>query len=207
MPPDNPFLATGTQLGPYEIVAHIGAGGMGDVYQARDTRLNRFVAIKTSRARYSERFEREMRAIAALSHPNICALYDVVPDYLVMELLEGQTLQQVIQAGRLPAEEALRIAQQIAEALHAAHIKGITHRDIKPCNVFVSPRGHVKVLDFGLAKVAAQAASSEAETRMTADLSLPGTAMGTVAYMGARAGARTADRRTGRLVVAGSGAV
>jgi len=176
-------LENGTQLGPYEIVAPIDAGGMGDVYKARDTRLKRFVAIKTSREKFSERLEREMRVIASLSHPNVCALYDVGPNYLVMELLEGQTLQQTMASRRLSADEVVGIAQQMAEALHAAHAKGITHRDVKPGNVFVSPRGHVKVLDFGLAKVSAALFAGDEMQTTAADLSQPGSVMGTVTYM------------------------
>ncbi len=176
-------LENGTRLGPYEITAQIGSGGMGEVYRALDTRLNRDVAIKTSREKYSERFEREMRAIASLSHPNICVLYDVGPDYLVMELLEGQTLQQLLQSRRLTRDESIRIAEQIAEALHAAHAKGITHRDIKPGNIFVSPRGHVKVLDFGLAKVASAPRTGDETQTMDGLLSTPGQAMGTAPYM------------------------
>ncbi len=115
-------LAAGTRLGPYEILALIGAGGMGEVYKARDTRLDRTVAVKVCAEQFSERFEREARAVAALNHPNICALYDVGPNYLVMEYIEGPTL-----AGPLALAEALPIARQIAEALEAAHEKGIVH--------------------------------------------------------------------------------
>jgi serine/threonine protein kinase len=176
-------LANGTRLGPYEITEQIGSGGMGDVYKALDTRLNRFVAIKTSREKYNERFEREMRAIASLSHPNICVLHDVGPDFIVMELLEGQTLQQLLQSRRLTRDESIRIAEQMAEALHAAHAKGITHRDIKPSNVFVSPRVHVKVLDFGLAKVASEPRTGDETQTMDHHLSTPGQAMGTAPYM------------------------
>jgi serine/threonine protein kinase len=176
-------LASGTRLGPYEITEQIGGGGMGEVYKALDTRLNRFVAIKTSREKYNERFEREMRAIASLSHPNICVLHDVGPDFIVMELLEGQTLQQLLQSRRLTRDESIRIAEQMAEALHAAHAKGVTHRDIKPSNVFVSPRGHVKVLDFGLAKVAAEPRTGDETQTMDNHLSTPGQAMGTAPYM------------------------
>src|SRR5690348_2368957 len=134
-------LAAGDRLGPYEIVAQIGKGGMGQVYRARDTRLGRDVAIKVSNAKFTERFAGEARAIAALNHPNICTLYDVGPDYLVMELVEGPTLADRIQQGPLPAEEAVRIARQIGEALDAAHEKNIVHRDLKPANVKIKPDG------------------------------------------------------------------
>src|SRR5205809_7824017 len=140
-------LSTGARLGPYEILAPIGAGGMGEVYKARDTRLDRVVAIKLCAEQFSERFEREARAVAALNHPHICTLYDVGSNYLVMEYIEGPTL-----TGPIPMAEALPIARQIAEALEAAHEKGIVHRDLKPANVKVTPEGNVKVLDFGLAK-------------------------------------------------------
>src|SRR6266853_1568953 len=120
-------LAPGTRLGPYEILAPIGAGGMGEVYRATDTRLGRTVAIKTLNSGHIERFEREARAIAALNHPHICALYDVGPDYLVMEYVDGAPLK-----GPLPLERAVEYAAQILDALDAAHKKGITHRDLKP---------------------------------------------------------------------------
>src|SRR3977135_3890898 len=120
-------LQPGDKLGPYEILAPIGAGGMGEVYRARDPRLNRDVAIKVSAAQFSERFEREAKAIAALNHPNICQIYDVGPNYLVMEFIEGEAPN-----GPMPLDEALRIARQIADALEAAHDKGIHHRDRKP---------------------------------------------------------------------------
>src|SRR6476661_961094 len=140
-------LAAGTRFGPYEIVAPIGAGGMGEVYKARDTRLDRTVAIKVAAEQFSERFEREAHAIAALNHPNICTLHDVGPNYLVMEYLEGQPLK-----GPLPLDQALRLAIQMADALDAAHRKGIVHRDLKPGNILVTKSG-VKLLDFGLAKL------------------------------------------------------
>src|SRR5271156_2336801 len=140
-------LSVGDKLGPYEIVTSIGAGGMGEVYRARDPRMGREVAIKLSGERFSDRFSREVHAVAALNHPNICHLYDVGPNYLVMELVEGENPK-----GPLPLEEALRIARQIADALEAAHEKGIVHRDLKPGNIKITPDGTVKVLDFGLAK-------------------------------------------------------
>src|SRR5213083_1100222 len=141
-------IVPGTRLGPYEIVSHIGAGGMGEVWKARDTRLDRTVAIKVASEKFSERFEREARAIAALNHPHICTLHDVGPDYLVMELVEGAAL-----AGPLPLEQVLRHALDIASALEAAHQKGIIHRDLKPGNILVTDSG-IKLLDFGLAKLA-----------------------------------------------------
>ncbi len=146
-------VSAGDRLGPYEILAPIGKGGMGEVYRARDTRLGRDVAIKVSAERFSERFEREARAIAALNHPNICTLFDVGPNYLVMELVEGPTLSERLKKGAVPLEEALVIARQIADALEAAHEKHIIHRDLKPGNIKIKPDGSVKVLDFGLAKV------------------------------------------------------
>src|SRR6266404_3405444 len=124
---------------------------MGEVYKARDTRLNRTVAVKVSAEQFSERFEREAHAIAALNHPHICTLYDVGPNYLVMELVEGETLAARLRKGPLPRELALRYSAQIADALAAAHSLGIVHRDLKPANVMVT-KSNVKVLDFGLAK-------------------------------------------------------
>src|SRR5579864_8920123 len=151
-------LSAGSKLGPYEILALIGAGGMGEVYRARDPRLGRDVAIKVSAERFSERFEREARVIASLNHPNICHLYDVGPKFLVMELVDGETL-----TGPLPLETALNDARQIAEALEAAHEKGIVHRDLKPANVKVTPAGVVKVLDFGLAMMTQASASDSGD--------------------------------------------
>src|SRR5437870_2522924 len=139
-------LTPGAQIGPYKIEARLGAGGMGEVYRAHDTRLRRDVAVKVSAAQFTERFEREARAIAALNHPNICTLYDVGPNYLVMELVEGKPLK-----GPLALDQALQYAAQICDALDAAHRKGITHRDLKPGNILVTKQG-IKLLDFGLAK-------------------------------------------------------
>ena len=146
-------LSPGTQLGPYRIEALLGAGGMGSVYQAHDPRLGRAVALKISRVEFNERFEREARAVAALNHPNICTIHDVGPNYLVMELVEGPALSERIKQGPVPLEEALQIARQIADALEAAHEKGIVHLDLKPGNIKIKPDGTVKVLDFGLAKL------------------------------------------------------
>src|SRR5215471_17197985 len=178
-------LDRGTKLGPYEILAPIGAGGMGEVYKARDTRLDRTVAIKVSQEKFSERFEREARSIAALNHPYICTLYDVGPNYLVMELVEGPTLAQRIKAGAIPLEEALGIAKQIAEALEAAHEKGITHRDLKPGNVKIKPGGAVKVLDFGLAKQSREREGAVTENSPTLSMAATeaGVILGTAAYM------------------------
>jgi eukaryotic-like serine/threonine-protein kinase len=143
----------GKTLGPYEIIAPIGAGGMGEVFRAHDPRVGRDVAIKVSTEQFTDRFEREIRAVASLNHSNICTLYDVGPNYLVMELIEGPTLADRIKQGAIPLEESLEIARQIADALEAAHEKGIVHRDLKPANIKLRPDGTVKVLDFGLAKV------------------------------------------------------
>ncbi|HEY4362905.1 MAG TPA: protein kinase [Bryobacteraceae bacterium] len=179
-------LSAGEKLGPYEIIEPIGKGGMGEVYRARDPRLNRDVAIKVSAAEFTERFEREARAVAALNHPNICQIFDVAtsPDgfgYLVMEFVEGEAPK-----GPLPLHEALRIAKQIAEALNEAHEKGITHRDLKPANIKIRPDGTVKVLDFGLAKFDA-AVTSVPQSENSPTLSMAATRMGmilgTAAYM------------------------
>jgi tetratricopeptide (TPR) repeat protein/predicted Ser/Thr protein kinase len=170
-------LSPGERLGPYEILAPIGAGGMGNVYKARDTRLGREVAIKVSKEEFSERFGREARAIAALNHPNICQLYDVGPNCLVMELVDGRPLK-----GPLPLDQVVRYVAQVADALGAAHAKGIVHRDIKPSNVFLTERSGVKVLDFGLAKQSSpEVLESEEWTQEL--LTQPGTAVGTVPYM------------------------
>jgi Tol biopolymer transport system component/predicted Ser/Thr protein kinase len=179
-------LSAGTHLGPYEILSPLGAGGMGEVYRARDPRMGRDVAIKLAAERFSDRFDREVRAVAALNHANICQIYDVGPNYLVMELVEGPTLADRIKAGALPLEEALTIGRQIADALEAAHEKGIIHRDLKPANIKVKPDGTVKVLDFGLAKMAEQtAASTSPEDSPTLQMgaTLAGQIMGTAAYM------------------------
>ena len=182
-------LQTGERLGPYEIVSPIGSGGMGTVYRARDTRLGRDVAIKVSEERFSERFEREARAIAALNHPNICHLYDVGPNYLVMELVEGES-----PAGPLPLDDVLRIAGQIAQALEAAHEKGIIHRDLKPANIKLTPDGTVKVLDFGLAKFHVTeplSGSSENSPTISMAATQAGIILGTAAYMADRAPSMT----------------
>jgi len=177
-------LDPGSRLGPYEIIVPIGKGGMGEVYKARDTRVGREVAVKTSAEEFSERFEREARAIASLNHPNICTLFDVGPNYLVMELIEGPTLGDRIKQGPIPLEEALRIAGQIAEALGAAHEKGVFHRDLKPGNIKIKPDGTVKVLDFGLAKVGGiPTAASENSPTLSMHQTEAGVILGTAAYM------------------------
>ncbi len=164
-------VTSGSQLGPYRIETALGHGGMGDVFQATDTRLGRQVAIKVAQEKFSDRFEREARAIAALNHPNICTLHDVGPNYLVMELVEGETLAARLKRGSLPIEQTIQYGAQIASALSAAHAKGIVHRDVKPGNVMITKAG-VKVLDFGLAK------SAQDET-----LTAASAVMGTPAYM------------------------
>ena len=148
-----PFLRwrLASSLGPYRIEALLGTGGMGEVYKARDTRLGRAVAIKISGERFTERFEREARAISALNHPYICTLYDVGPNYLVMELVEGETLAERLRNKPLPMDFVLRYGAQIAEGLAAAHTRGIIHRDLKPANIMIAKSG-IKILDFGLAR-------------------------------------------------------
>jgi eukaryotic-like serine/threonine-protein kinase len=169
-------LSSGTRLGPYEIVALIGAGGMGEVYKARDTRLDRIVAIKVAQEEFSQRFEREARAVAALNHPHICALYDVGPNYLVMEYIDGRPV-----SGPLSLDQSLRYAEQICDALDAAHRKGIVHRDLKPGNILITKSG-VKLLDFGLARMeTGQSGSDDATFNPT--LTQTGAVMGTPAYM------------------------
>ena len=193
-------MTTGTKLGPYEIIAPIGAGGMGEVYRARDPRMGREVAIKVAAEQFTERFSREVHAVAALNHPNICHLYDVGPNYLVMELVEGPTLADRIRQGPIPVEEALAIAKQIADALEAAHEKGIVHRDLKPANVKVKSDDVVKVLDFGLAKIADAPETSgrpEQSPTLTLDAATRmGTILGTAAYMSPeQARGKPTDRR------------
>ena len=168
-------MKPGERLGPYEILAPIGKGGMGEVWKARDTRLGRDVAIKISSEQFSERFEREARAIAALNHPNICHLYDVGPNYLVMELVEGTPLR-----GPLPLQKAIEYSGQILDALDAAHRKGIAHRDLKPANILVTKQG-IKLLDFGLAKVAGPL--KETDATLTQALTSNGQIVGTLQYM------------------------
>jgi eukaryotic-like serine/threonine-protein kinase len=191
-------LAPGTHLGPYEILEPIGKGGMGEVYRARDTRLGRDVAIKAAGERFTERFDREARAVAALNHSNVCHLYDVGPNFLVMELVEGSTLAERLKGGALPLDEALAISRQIADALDAAHEKGIVHRDLKPGNVMITPDGTVKVLDFGLAKAAEPdlEMSPENSPTLTVRATQAGMILGTAAYMSPeQAAGKKVDKR------------
>jgi eukaryotic-like serine/threonine-protein kinase len=170
-------LSAGNRLGPYEIMSRIGAGGMGEVYKARDPRLDRTVAIKVSQEKFSERFEREARAVAALNHPHICTLYDVGTDHLVMEYIEGAPLK-----GPLPLDRALKYAVQICDALDAAHQKRITHRDLKPGNILVTKAG-IKLLDFGLAKQGRGGEAAVIDVTMTKALTGDGRIVGTLHYM------------------------
>src|SRR5580658_1925607 len=175
-------LSAGDKLGPYEIDAPIGAGGMGEVYKARDTRLNRIVAIKISQTRFSDRFEREARAVAALNHPNICQLYDVGENFLVMEFINGAPV-----AAPDTPRKLLDIAVQIADGLSAAHAASLVHRDLKPDNILITgPQsaqpGRVKILDFGLAKTATDTSPDDDATRALS-LTDSGTTVGTAAYM------------------------
>lgn len=169
-------LASGTMLGPYRVERRLGEGGMGDVYKARDTRLGRDVAIKTAKQEFSGRFQREARAISALNHPHICTLYDVGTDYLVMEYIEGTPIH-----GPMPVAEALRLGRQIAAAVRHAHQHGVIHRDLKPGNILVNKSG-VKVLDFGLAKLA-HAGDGGGEITATHSLTEQGAILGTLRYM------------------------
>src|SRR5580704_5557864 len=179
-------LTAGTRLGPYEILAPIGAGGMGEVYKANDTKLDREVAIKVLPAALAQdperlaRFEREAKVLAALNHPNIAQIYGVEERALVMELVVGETLQ-----GPLPLDIALNYAKQIADALEAAHEKNIIHRDLKPANIMITPAGVVKVLDFGLAAVSQSSDPSSPASSPTLTISptRAGMILGTAAYM------------------------
>jgi serine/threonine protein kinase/Flp pilus assembly protein TadD len=194
MATSSPHLPPGTWLGPYEVVALLGAGGMGEVYRARDTRLGRDVAVKVLTAQFAcdperlRRFEQEARAVAALSHPNILGVYDVGSHegspFIVSELLEGETLRDRLRSGGLPVRKAVETAVQIAQGLAAAQEKGIVHRDLKPANVFVTRDGQVKILDFGLAKLVAPKSAEELARETTlVEATEAGTVLGTVGYM------------------------
>jgi hypothetical protein len=177
-------LTNGSSFGSYEVIGRLGAGGMGEVYRARDTRLPREVAIKVSGERFSDRFAREVQIIASLNHPNISTLYDVGPDYLVMELVEGPTLAERLADGPLSFDQAVGIARQIADALDYAHERAVVHRDLKPANIKIRPDGVVKVLDFGLAKSGLKAApASDLTPTISARNTEVGTILGTAAYM------------------------
>ena len=186
--------APGTSLGPYVLVAPVGAGGMGEVWKARDTRVDRIVAIKRLKAEHAERFKRETRAIAALNHPHICQLYDVGPDYLVMEYVEGTPLK-----GPVPVADALRLAGQIAGALTSAHRKGIVHRDLKPDNILVNESG-AKLLDFGLAKMDAPAFIRRRDPQRGVDRARGRAGHGGLHVAGASPGAGS-GRALGRVLV------
>src|SRR4030095_8381035 len=190
----------GTSLAHYTILEEIGTGGMGMVYRARDTRLDRQCAIKVLTTQFAcdaealERFRREARLASSLNHPHICTIHDFGEEaghfYIVMELLEGQTLRSLMHSGPLEMDRALELAIQVADALDAAHDRGVLHRDVKPANIFVNSRGHAKVLDFGLAKMSQTAAGDGTPTSTTttltpehSTLTRPGAALGTFAYM------------------------
>ncbi|HET9795519.1 MAG TPA: serine/threonine-protein kinase, partial [Thermoanaerobaculia bacterium] len=187
-------LASGTRLGPYEILSPIGAGGMGEVYRARDARLGREVAVKTLPAEMSQsadrlgRFEQEARSASALDHPNIIAVYDIGRSgdvvYMAMQLVEGRTLREMLEAAPFPPRRVLDLGCQIAEGLASAHAAGIVHRDLKPENVMISKDGFVKILDFGLAKLAEPSPGNVSDMpTQAAPSTTPGTIMGTVGYM------------------------
>src|SRR5262245_59090674 len=187
-------ISAGSSFDHYEIVSLLGKGGMGEVYRARDTRLNRDVALKVLPADFAQdrdrldRFEQEARATSALNHPNILTVYDFGTHegspYLVMELLEGQELRSVLDDGAIPVRKAITYGQQISAGLSAAHEKGIIHRDLKPENLFVTKDGRVKILDCGLAKLRApESAPAGSAIATQKQLTNPGTVMGTVAYM------------------------
>src|SRR5882724_1181443 len=186
-------LAPGSKLGPFEIVASLGAGGMGEVYCARDTRLDRKVAIKLLPAVFSEnsirlqRFEQEARATSSLNHPNIVTIYELGFNgscpYIAMELVEGKTLRELLSSGQLPMRKVIEIAAQIADGLTKAHEAGITHRDLKPENLIITHEGLVKILDFGLAKLTSPSDVHTETFSTTRSLTASGAILGTLGYM------------------------
>ena len=215
-------ITPGTHLGPFEIVAVLGAGGMGEVYKARDTRLDRTVAIKvlleqiSNRPEARARFEREAQIIAGLNHPHICVIHDVGHqnglDYLVMEHIEGQTLAERLEKSPMPFDEALKCAMPIADALDKAHRKGVTHRDLKPSNIMLASAGGPKLLDFGLAKLRSAEGASVPMTASAmptdmANLTGAGAILGTLQYMspeqleGKEADARSDISRIGGFLI------
>jgi serine/threonine-protein kinase len=202
-------LVSGTKRGPYEILAPLGAGGMGEVYRARDTRLRREVALKALPAAFAAdserlaRLEREARLLAALNHPNIAGIYGIEDSddsvLLVLELVEGQTLAERLSAGPLSIEDALSISSQIASGLEAAHDAGVIHRDLKPANVKIRPDGSVKILDLGLARALepSPAGDPTLSPTITSGGTAPGVILGTAAYMSPeQARGRSLDRRS-----------
>ncbi|MFN7937502.1 MAG: protein kinase [Bryobacteraceae bacterium] len=194
-------FSIGDSVGPYTLLAPLGEGGMGEVWKAQDTRLDRTVAIKFSKEQFNERFDREARAVAALNHPNVCQVYDVGPDYLVLEYVDGLTLSERMAAGPIERGELVSLARQIAEGLEAAHEKGIVHRDLKPANVKITSDGLVKVLDFGLATVRQPAGrTSSADPANSPTLvaaTIPGMIMGTASYMSPeQASGKPVDKRS-----------
>ena len=193
----SPQPSIGSQIGPYRVESRLGSGGMGVVYCALDTRLGRRIALKVPNEPFDGRFAREARSIAALNHPNICTVHDVGPNYLVMELVEGPTLQDVLRKGAIPLTEAMSIALQIADALDAAHESGIVHRDLKPANVKIKPDGAVKVLDFGLARTArTPQPPTPDEPTHTLTVTEAGVRVGTPSYMAPeQALGKTVDKR------------